>query len=215
LAAFQQAVVLDDDLAVAQNNLGLSYMEGGQLSGAREALERAVTLNPESAAAWLNLGQTEHRAGRFEGAIRAYRAALRLNPHLTAAQVNLGLIDYEVGLFSESQHYLELALDAQPDMSQAKITLGAVALQLGDRERAWRALHSAVSDRADDPLLHFYLALWYEGAGLDEAAIHTFKTVLALQPHPDLAALARSHLRVLQSMGPAGRFPSAEAMKGE
>jgi tetratricopeptide (TPR) repeat protein len=204
--AFWQAVASDPALAVAQNNLGLSYLDQGQLDLAREALGQAVALNPESAEALLNLGVAEQRAGRPEEAIRAYRAALRVNPHLAVAQVNLGLLYYEGGLFAEAQRYLELALDAQPDMSRARVILGAIALSEGDRERAWRELERAAANLDDDPQLHFYLALWYEEVGLGKKAAQELDAVLALQPHPDLAALARSHLIVLESSDSTSQF---------
>jgi Tfp pilus assembly protein PilF len=215
-AAFRQAIASDPTLAVAHNNLGLSYLEQGRLDLAQEALRRALALNPESGAAWMNLGVTEQRAGRPEEATRAYRAALRLDSQLTAAQINLGVLFYEQRRFDEAQRYLELALDAQPDLPRARATLGAIALSQGDRERAWREL-GAASGLADDPLLHFYLALWYEEAGLGEKAAQELETVLALRPHPELAALVRSHLVVLGSFDPMRQIPFTEVTdkKGE
>jgi hypothetical protein len=78
-------------------------------------------------------------------------------------------------------------------------------------------LTSAASHLVDDPLLHFYLALWYEAAAMKESAERELKMVLALQPHPDLAVLVRSHLITLESSEPKSRSSSTEATdtKGE
>jgi Flp pilus assembly protein TadD len=202
-AAFQRAVELDPEFAVAQNNLGLSHLEGGQLDLAREALQQAVKLNPESVAAWTNLGVAEQLADQTEEATRAYRAALRLNPHSAVAQVNLGVLYYERERPSEARGYLEAALDAQPNLPRARTILGAIALSEDDYARAQSELQAAASDLADDPLLHFYLALWYEEASLWESAEQELGRVLELQPHPDLAALARSHLVALTPSDPS------------
>jgi Tfp pilus assembly protein PilF len=198
-SAFRQAVLADPTSAVAQSNLGLSYLEDRQVDLAREALQQAVTLNPESAAAWTNLGVAEQQSGHAEEAIRAYRAALRLNPHNTVAQTNLGVLCFEQELFTEAQDYLETALETQPNLTRAKLILGAIALSKGDLTRAWNELQAAAADSADDPLLHFYLALWYEESGARETAGRELERVLELQPNPDLVNLTRSHLVALAS----------------
>jgi len=196
-SAFHQAVAADPKFAAAQSNLGLSYLEDGQLDLACKALQQAVTLNPENAVAWTNLGAAEQQAGRAEEAIRAYRTALHLNPHNTVARVNVGVLYYEQNLLSEARGYLETALEEQPDLTRARAILGAVALNEGDHARAWSELQAVASELDDDPLLHFYLALWYEDTGMRAMAEQELGRVLELQPHPDLATLARSHLVVL------------------
>ena len=196
-AAFQQALAADPTFAVAQNNLGLTYLEDGQADLASEALKKAVTLDPESVAAWTNLGVVEHLLGPPKEAIRAYRASLRLNPNNIVAQVNLGVLYYEREQLPEARDYLEMALYAYPYLPRARAILGVIALSEGDHARARRELQAVASDLADDPILHFYLALWYEEAGMWESAERELARVLELQPHPDLAALARSHLVVL------------------
>jgi Flp pilus assembly protein TadD len=197
--AFHQAAMLDPTLAVVQNNLGVSYLGSGQLDLAHKALQQAVALNPESAEAQTNLGVAEHLAGRPEEAIRAYRAALRLNPHDIVAQVNLGVLFYEQNRFSEARGYLEMALQTQSDLPRAKAIVGAIALSEGDQARAWSEFEAILPSLADDPLLHFYLAMWYEEAGMQNNAKQELRKVLELQPRPDLAELAHSHLVALTS----------------
>lgn len=197
LAAFHQATTADPTLSVAQNNLGLSYQEAGQLDLARDALRQAVALDPESAAAWVNLGVAEQQAGQSEEAIRAYQAALRLDPYQAVALVNLGTLYYQLGMFAEAQRNLKLALVAQPDLVQARLMLGAVALSTKDYDEAWTELQIAGMSLGNDPLLHFYLGLWFEQAGKLDLARQEMGRVLALQPQPDLAAQARSHLVAL------------------
>jgi Flp pilus assembly protein TadD len=198
--AFIQASALDPTLAVAQNNLGLSYLESGQLDAARAALRQAVTLNPESAAAWTNLGVTEQLADRSEEAIQAYRAALRLDPHNILARVNLGVIYYEQNRFSEAQFYLEASLAAQPDLNRARAVVGAIALSQGDHARAWSEFQAVTPKLADEPLLHFYLALWYEDKQIWDKAQQELMKALELQPHPDLAELIQSHMVALDAL---------------
>jgi len=196
-SAFVQATEADPTFSTAYNNLGLSYLQTGQLDPARQALQQAITFNPENASAWLNLGIGEQRAGRSQEAIRAYRSALRLDPRLTVAQVNLGLIYFAEGNFVEAEQYLTTSLQSQPNLSRLRIFRGAIALHQGDQDRAWQEFQAVQPDLDHDPLLHFYLGLWYEMAEMQEPAQEEFNKVLALNPNGELAVLVQSHLTVL------------------
>jgi tetratricopeptide (TPR) repeat protein len=198
-AAFHEATSVDPTLAVAQNNLGLSYLEAGQVNLARDALRKAVALNPESAVAWTNLAVAEQRAGHPEEAINAYQAALRLDPQNTVAQVNLGVVYYQQGFLVEAESFLEQALSSQPEQHRLRVLLGAIALSRNDYERAWNELQRAAPNLENDPLLHFYLALWYEAVDIRGAAEQELERVLTLNPPPELAELAQSHLIVIRS----------------
>lgn len=192
--AFRRAAEADPALAVAQNNLGLIYLEQEESEQARAVLRRAVALNPENAAMLINLGLAEQLAGYPEEAIRAYRAALRESPHSLVAQANLGTLYYQREQFPEAREHLESALYRDPYLPHARAMLGAIALSEGDRAGAWDELQAARSGLEGDPIYHFYLALWYEESGEMARVEEELQQTLALQPHPDLAALVRSHL---------------------
>jgi len=199
--AFHQAVTADPLLAAAQNNLGLSYLKEGRAELARAALAQAAALAPEDAAMWLNLGIAAQQARRFAEARQAYLAVLRLTPDNLVAKVNLGALYFQAGQFAEAQRYLEAALLAQPDLPRVRLTLGAIALSEGDFDRARRELDEVSATLADDPSLHFYLALWHEHAGALAQAQRELELALALGPPPDLAAAARTHLAALAPDG--------------
>jgi Tfp pilus assembly protein PilF len=212
--AFQKALALDPSSGVAANNLGLSYLDREQISPAVNALERAASLDPEMPVIWANMGTAHLLAGRPDEAARAYRAALRLDPNLVAARVNLGLLLYDQREDAEARKHLQAALQAQPDLARARMISGAIALAEGDAENAWQDLQAASESLAGDPLLHFYLALWYEKAHKPIEAQRELNRVLTLAPHPDLAALTRSHLAALSESG-RGTPHAAGAKKGE
>jgi tetratricopeptide (TPR) repeat protein len=202
-AAFELALAADPALSAAHNNLGLALLESGETGPAREELDRAVATDPENAAAWANLGLAERLAGHPEDAIHAYRAALRLNPEDTTTRINLGVLCYEQQQLAEAREHLQAALAADPDLPEAHMILGDIALRQGERERAWEELQAATTSLDGNPVLHFYLALWYEEAEQWKEAERELTQVLALQPHRDLASLARSHLDALAHLGPS------------
>jgi Tfp pilus assembly protein PilF len=197
LAAFEKAVTADSKSATALNNLGFGYLSSDQVDLAGEALKSAAIRNPESAVTWINLGTAAQKSGRVEEAIHAYRAALRVDPDNLVARVNLGVLFFEREQFSEARTHLKAALDQEPDLPRARVILGAIALSEGDLTRARSQFRSASSELTGDPMLHFYLALWYKEAGQWESARRRLTKVLELHPHPDLVALARSHLEAL------------------
>lgn len=206
-SAFLQATTADPALAASQNNLGVSYLEEGRAELARAALSQAVALAPEDVALWVNLGMAAQQAHESEEAIQAYLAALRLEPGNLVAQVNLGVVYFQGGQLAEAQRYLEMALQSQPELSRARLTLGAIALSEGDFDRARSELGAVSVALADDPSLHFYLALWYEHAGLLEQARQELDKTIALDPYPDLAGIAHAHLAALAPPGAVNHQP--------
>jgi type IV pilus assembly protein PilF len=98
-----------DPVAAAQSNtqLGVAYMNQGELALAKERLERAVKQDPKSADAYFALGELYNRLKQPRDAERAYRTAMSLAPDkleivngyatflCTNGQVDRALVEYE------------------------------------------------------------------------------------------------------------------------
>src|SRR6185503_4652147 len=85
VAAFEQAVKLDPDLAEAHFRLALSYEAVGKSENAEseykksvEAYKKHLEANPDDAEAHYNLGQTYANLANYSEAIREYRQATKL-----------------------------------------------------------------------------------------------------------------------------------------
>lgn len=210
-AAFELAQSADPTLSATCNNLALMLLESGDIGRARETLTQAVALDPENAIAWANLGLVERRLGHSEEAMHAYRASLRLNPDDLTSQTNLGVLCYEQQQLAEAQDHLQTALAADPDLPEAHLILGELALRQGERDKAWEHFQSAAVALDSNPVMHFYLALWYEQAKEWRKVERELARVLVLDPHPDLASLAQSHLDALARV----RFGSSVGKREE
>ncbi len=70
-------------------NLGLAYLESGEVGAARLHLEQAVAAAPDDPDAWNALGIALARMGRLEGAGDAWKRALALAPGHAGARANL------------------------------------------------------------------------------------------------------------------------------
>ncbi len=82
----EQAVQLDPDFALAQNQLGYLASRGGDTASAEEHFRQAVRASPEYTLAWISLAATLGMESRFPEAQEAVASALRLDPNNAEAQ---------------------------------------------------------------------------------------------------------------------------------
>lgn len=79
--ALEQAIQIDPNLAIAQNQLGYLYFKNGQYETAEGHFRQAIRANPDFAQAWVSLAATFASTSRFADAHEAIAHALRLDPH--------------------------------------------------------------------------------------------------------------------------------------
>jgi len=73
-------------------NLGIAYLQLGDVSAAESAFRQALAANPGNVEACNQLGILSRRAGNFEEARRFYEAALLHDPDYPDAHWNLGIL---------------------------------------------------------------------------------------------------------------------------
>ena len=76
VAAYQQAIALDDKYAYPWNNLGLVYYNQKRYDEAIDAYQQAIALDDKFATPWNNLGLVYYNQKRYEEAIDAYQQAI-------------------------------------------------------------------------------------------------------------------------------------------
>jgi tetratricopeptide (TPR) repeat protein len=76
----EQAVQIDPDFALAQNQLGYLASRGGDTASAEEHFRQAVRASPGYTQAWVSLAATLGMESRFPEAQEAVSSALRLDP---------------------------------------------------------------------------------------------------------------------------------------
>ena len=80
-AALEQAIQIDPNLAVAQNQLGYLFYKNGEFDTAQEHFRQAIRANPDFTQAWVSLAATLASTSRFSEAQDAVAHALGLDPH--------------------------------------------------------------------------------------------------------------------------------------
>ncbi len=89
IAAYQRALISDDQDTWSMNNLGLIYIEQEQAQQALGPLARAVELRPTAPVFQNNLGIALERTGHFAAAVKAFEASLAADSTYGKSAVSL------------------------------------------------------------------------------------------------------------------------------
>jgi Flp pilus assembly protein TadD len=116
-------------------NLGLAYLEDGDLEAATDALTTAVSLGPDHSEAHFNLGLADERRGMLTRARQEMATSLRLDPKQADARNMLGVIDAEDGDYVDARRIWSDLARTQPDFEPARANLGILD-RMADSARA-------------------------------------------------------------------------------
>ena len=130
VAAFQQAVKLDPDLAEAHFRLGLGYEAVGKSQEAESEYKKAVETykkyfegNPDDAEAHYNLGQTYANLSNYSEAIREYRQATKLKTDDPDIYYDLGLAHTKLAQYDQAAAAFSKSLEIDPEYYRAQDAL--------------------------------------------------------------------------------------------
>jgi cytochrome c-type biogenesis protein CcmH/NrfG len=213
---FTHALAVTSNNDVALNNLGIIFLDKGQLDDAISKLEAAIDLRPENAPAHDNLAKALLKKGQVTEAMVHYRKFLELEPANVEARNTLGTALIQQGHVREAIDQWQEVLVLQPENGNAASNLawvfatctddsirdGARAAQLG--EKALRISGGKI------PTIYKVLAAAYAENGRFADAVETAQRGAELatrQGNPPLAAELESNIALYQSGRPL-RDPS-------
>jgi protein O-mannosyl-transferase len=213
---FTQALAVTSNNDVALNNLGIIFLDKGQLDKAISKLEAAIDLRPENAPAHNNLAKALLRKGQVSEAMVHYRKFLELEPANVEARNTLGTALIQQRHVREAIDQWQEALKTQPENGNAASNLawvfatcpedsirdGTRAAELG--ERALRISGGKI------PMIYKVLAAAYAENGRFAEAVETAQRGAELatgQGNAALAAELENNIALYQSGRPL-RDPS-------
>jgi len=127
VAAFQEAVKSDPDLAEARFRLGLAYEALGKREEAEVEFKKAVagykkylTEHDDDAEAHYDLGQTYAALDQFSEAIREYREATRLKDNDADIYYDLGVAHTRLAQYDAAAAAFSKSLEIDPDNYRAQ-----------------------------------------------------------------------------------------------
>jgi tetratricopeptide (TPR) repeat protein len=158
--AIQQALRIDDKLALAHVGQGICYFRQAISAGAEnrnkpkgeaERLLRlaeaefktAVETDPREAAAHDGLGGTYFQQGRLDAAVKEFQEATKQDPHFPTAYFNLGNVWLTRKDWSRAEEAYRQAIRIQGQNAYFHVQLAAVLLVQGRRIEAQREADEA------------------------------------------------------------------------
>ncbi len=148
VAAFEQALKLDPDLAEAHFRLALGYETldkreeaEAQYKKAVEAYKKHLDASPDDAEAHYILGQTYANLGQYSEAIREYRQATRLKTDDPDIYYDLGVAHTKLAQYDAAATAFSKSLEIDPDYYRAQDALdeareGVKRIRAGKKHQA-------------------------------------------------------------------------------
>jgi FOG: TPR repeat len=129
---FHHALAVTGRNALADINLGVYYMQEGQLERARKHYESAIAIDPSFAEPWSGLGFILAEEKKYDEAITHYETALRLKPGLSDTRINFGKALFQVGRTNDATEQFQEAVRLNPNDAIGHYNLGFTLFAAGD-----------------------------------------------------------------------------------
>ncbi|MBF0125421.1 MAG: tetratricopeptide repeat protein, partial [Magnetococcales bacterium] len=126
MAAYQQAIIADPQLAAAHFGLGTIHHYQNRLDQAERCYRRAITCDPAYVDALNNLGAVYHQQQRLAEAIDCFRQSVTLQPDYAEAHFNLGVLMERQQQDQEAIDHYQQAITLKPDYVDAWYNLGVL-----------------------------------------------------------------------------------------
>ena len=140
---FHKAVEADPHLAPAWNNLGLVYLQIGQINQANEYFQKAILYDETSDTARGNAAMAALEAGDYETANQRLSQAIELDPNNPIHYNSLGILYLTLGFTEEAINCFNQAIQLNPNLPMPYHNRGRAYLQLEDYPRANRDIDQA------------------------------------------------------------------------
>ena len=135
LNAYGKAVDLSPEDAESFNNLGVIYLDIGNLKNAEKNLKKAIFLKSNYHEAFNNLGNTLKEMGKYKEAEKTYKRAIKLNSNFYQAYNNLGVSYQLMGKLDEARVYLKKAISINSNFADTYWNLSGTERNINDAEK--------------------------------------------------------------------------------
>lgn len=159
ITAYNKAIELDPQYAMAYNMRGAAYADLGDFRQAMRDHGKAIELDPQYAAAFSNRGVAHCQLGNFGQAIKDFDRAIELDPEFAAVYLNRGNAYYGLGNLRPALNDFDRAIELNPNIATAYSNRGNIHRELGNFSQALKDFDIAIELNPNDAT--FY---WNRGA---------------------------------------------------
>jgi len=141
---FQHALESTTDNHMAHSNLGIAFLQKGDLDGAIDHFFKALEIKPTHAGVHTNLSIALRRKGMLDEALEHSIRSVQSNPDLAEAHNNLGISLFQKGSVEEALQEFRKALELKPDYTACYYNLGVVLENQNRTEEAAESFRQAL-----------------------------------------------------------------------
>ena len=201
-----KAVALNQNSAIAFNNLAKGLKDLGRFDEAIVHFERAIALAPTFADAQFSYGTALHFVNRSEDALVHFEKAIALHPRFVAALNNRGLALTKLKRFTEALASYDKALAIQPGFGDAHNNRGNALNALMRFDEALASFDKAIGARPDSAEAHCNRGNALVQLERFDDAVASFDRAIAIRPH-----FAEAHRGRGDALANLNRFADALA----
>ena len=163
-----QALKLNPNDAISQNNLGVTYKQLNDKEAALLRYQKAVSLDANYPDALNNYGAALLEKQQINEAVTLLNRAIELKPDYADSHYNLGTALQSMLLFDEAEASFQRALSINQKLIPALFNSGLLRLIRGEFEQGWRLYEY----RWDDAQAKKYVRNFSEPLWLGDADLH-------------------------------------------
>ena len=173
-----RAIELNERLAPAHVNLGMTYAASGNYGASIKEFNRALELNSLDADAYRELAGTYEAQNRMEDAEATYRRAIQLRPSDWLGNGRLGTFYYRRGQYAKAEPLFRKVIELTPDNYNGYSNLGGLYVTLGRYAEAETLLKKSVAVKpsylaySNLGSLYFEQGRYKEAVGMFEKALN-------------------------------------------
>jgi cellulose synthase operon protein C len=199
-AAFHRSIDLDKNNSDALMKLAQTQAAEGETSAALRTYQQSIKDHPKEISFYILAGMMYESQGNWEQAKSMYQQALNIQPNNPLASNNLAYVMLqEGGNVDVALAMAQTARRGMPDSPNAADTLGWAYFQKGVYQSAidmfQESLRLNEKKGADDPTVHYHLAMAYEKVNQPTQARQQLERALKINPNDSDAKKALSELR--------------------
>ena len=155
---FEQALLECPDFAPAHYNLGIIYLNSGDLVGAESSLVKTVELRG-TAVDFTALADVQSKLDKRADAVNSLNKALEKNAQYVPALLLKAVFEFEAKNYESTKSLLEKAFESDPKEPAVLSDLGFTYYQLKDFKAAREAFQKLLKLQVDNQDAYYGLAL--------------------------------------------------------
>lgn len=186
LAHLEEGYRRNPDSGLLLTRLVKWYVDEKKPENAKKLCLDHLEKDPANQEAWMILANLHEKEKDFEGAARIYAQAFEKNPDMWTAANNYAYLKSEISNDAQDlEAALEMAGKAEqlhPDSGEVADTLGWIYFRMGDLDRAYDYVKTALEKMPDHSSINFHMGMILDGQGKGMEARSYFEKSLRSDP---------------------------------